>query len=298
VLTSFAQLEKLAKEKESVKLALVAGYDGESLGAVMQAKKDDIAEPILVGVEKKIREIAKQEGIDISKAQILDSPLGEEAMTACQLVHDGGAGALMKGKVSSSAILKALLDKRFDLRGSGLISHIILLENPNYHKFFLISDAGFVIAPTLSDKVGIVKNAVGAMHKLGVHRPKVAMIAAVEVVNYEHMPATVDAAIISQMARRGQLGECEVDGPFAFDNAISKESAKIKGINSPVAGDADIIILPNIETGNVLYKSLMFLSNTKSAGVVVGSKVPVVLLSRADNEECKFYSIALASVCS
>jgi phosphate butyryltransferase len=213
-------------------------------------------------------------------------------------VHDGGAGALMKGKVSSSAILKALLDKRFDLRGSGLISHIILLENPNYHKFFLISDAGFVIAPTLSDKVGIVKNAVGAMHKLGVHRPKVAMIAAVEVVNYEHMPATVDAAIISQMARRGQLGECEVDGPFAFDNAISKESAKIKGINSPVAGDADIIILPNIETGNVLYKSLMFLSNTKSAGVVVGSKVPVVLLSRADNEECKFYSIALASVCS
>lgn len=298
MITSFAQLGKFAKEKESVNLALVAPYDGESLSAVMHAKQEEIAEPILVGEKERVRKTAKSEGLDISGAELIDCPPGEEALTACRIASDGSAGALMKGKVSTGSILRALLDKRFNLRGSDLLSHIILLENPNYPKLFLISDAAMVVAPTLSDKVAIIKNAVSAMHRLGVEKPKVAMVAAIERVNYEHMPATVDAAIIAQMGRRGQLGNCEVDGPFGFDNAISAESARIKGVVSPVAGDADIFILPDIEAGNILYKALMFLSPTKSAGIVVGAKVPVVLLSRADNEECKFYSIAMASVCS
>lgn len=296
---SFEELLKKAKDVKSVKLALVGAHDPEGLSAVMHASRQDVVDPIFVGYENAVNEASEEEGVDISGIDIVE-PDDPDLMAnkACELICDGEAGALMKGKVSTGSILKAVLNKKYGLRGPGLLSHVILLENPHYHKLFLMSDAAMVINPSLSDKVAITKNAIGVMQKLGIEEPKVAMIAAIEKVNYEHMPATVDSAILAQMGRRGQFGEAIVDGPFALDNAISKESARIKGVESPVAGEADIVILPDIEAGNVLYKSLMWLSDTKSAGIVVGSKVPVVLLSRADSEEDKYHSIAMASLCS
>jgi len=298
MIKNFAELVKKAKGGKKTVLALVGAYDGESLSAVMHARGEGIIEPILVGPEDKIKKVADKDGINIDGLEIVEPGAEGEAHTACQLVSEGRVHTLMKGKVDTGAILKAVLDKRYNLKGEGLLSHVLLLENPKYHKLFILTDAAMVIAPDLSQKIEITKNAIDIMHKLGVEKPKVAFICAVEKVNYEHMPATVDAAIISQMSARGQLGDAIVDGPLAFDNAISKEAAEIKGIKSEVCGDIDIAVLPDIEAANALYKGLMFLSDTKSAGIIVGSKAPVVLLSRADSDECKYYSIMLAGLVS
>ncbi|MGQ9707121.1 MAG: bifunctional enoyl-CoA hydratase/phosphate acetyltransferase [bacterium] len=298
MINNFAELINKAKGGKKTVLALVGAYDGESLSAVLHARDEGIIEPVLVGPEDKIMKVADKESINIDGLEIVEPGAEGEAHTACQLVSDGRAHTIMKGKVDTGAILKAVLDKRYNLKGEGLLSHILLLENPKYHKLFILTDAAMVIAPDLAQKIEITKNAISVMHKLGVEKPKVAMICAIEKVNYEHMPATIDAAIISQMSARGQFGNAIIDGPLAFDNAISKEAADTKGIKSDVCGDIDIAILPDIEAANALYKGLMFLSDTKSAGIIVGSKAPVVLLSRVDSDECKYYSIMLAGLVS
>ncbi len=298
MLKDFSELVKRAEGGEKTRLALVGAQDGEALGAVVNAARKGTVEPILVGSSDAVKKTAEVEGINISGYEIVEPGDDGDAHTACQLVVDGRAQALMKGRVSTGDILRAVLDKRYNLRGKGLLSHVLLLENPNYHKLFILTDAAMVVKPDLKQKIEITKNAVEVMHKLGVEKPKVGMICAVEKVNYEHMPDTVDAAIISQMSVRGQMGNCVIDGPLAFDNAISKTAAEIKGIDSPVAGDIDIAVLPDIEAANALYKGLMFLSDTKSAGIIVGSKVPIILLSRADTEECKYYSILLGGLVS
>ncbi|RLC39360.1 MAG: phosphate butyryltransferase [Candidatus Coatesbacteria bacterium] len=298
MLKDFSELVKRAEGGEKTRLALVGAQDGEALGAVVNAARKGTVEPILVGSSDAVKKTAEVEGIDIDGYEIVEPGDDGDAHTACQLVVDGRAQALMKGRVSTGDILRAVLDKRYNLRGKGLISHVILLENPRYHKLFIMTDVAMVVKPDLKQKIEITKNAVEVMHKLGVEKPKVGMICAVEKVNYEHMPDTVDAAIISQMSIRGQMGNCIIDGPLAFDNAISKTAAEIKGIDSPVAGDIDIAVLPDIEAANALYKGLMFLSDSKSAGIIVGSKVPIILLSRADTEECKYYSILLSGLVS
>ncbi len=214
--------------------------------------------------------------------------------TSVKLIHDGHADILMKGHLSTALMLKGVLNKDWGLRNKPLLSHFAIFDIPQYHKLLAITDVAMNIAPNLQDKIGIINNAVDFFHKLNVPKPKIAALAAVEMVN-EKMQATLDAALLSIMQRRGQIRNCIIDGPLAFDNAISFESKEHKGITGPVAGDADILLVPDIEAGNVLYKSFVFFANAKVASVVVGASAPIVLTSRADNEDTKLNSIMLAA---
>jgi phosphate butyryltransferase len=195
---------------------------------------------------------------------------------------------------STANFLKGLLDKNNGMRSGQVISHLAVFESPNYHKLFMMSDAAMNIAPDLSAKIAITQNAIMAAKKMGLTRPKVAIISAIEKVNPEGIPSSADAAIIAKMADRGQIADAIIDGPLAVDNALSALSCQVKGLKTPVAGDTDICIVPNIETGNVFYKLLTIMGNAKVAGIIVGASVPVVLTSRADSDESKFLSIVTA----
>ncbi|MCX7022279.1 MAG: bifunctional enoyl-CoA hydratase/phosphate acetyltransferase, partial [bacterium] len=218
----------------------------------------------------------------------------DAAETAASLVGAGRSAVLRKGSVSSKAYLRAVLNEANGLRTGRLLSHVMVAAVPAYHKLLFLTDAALNIAPTLAEKADIVRNAVDVARILGVARPKVAALAAVEKVNLPDMPATGDAAALAVMARRGQLGDCIVDGPLAFDNAISKESARIKGIESEVAGDADVLLCPDIESANILYKCLVYFSGAEAGAVIVGAAAPVVLTSRADDALTKYLSIVTA----
>ncbi|MCM1992479.1 phosphate butyryltransferase [Oceanirhabdus seepicola] len=292
-----ALLEK-AKAGKKITLAVAAAEDKPVLQAVCEAVKEGIVDAILVGDEKEICEIAKNEKLDIKDMRIIHADnVKEAARLAVKCVKDGEAQFLMKGLLGTSVLLKAVLNKEEGLRGGGLLSHVMVYESSAYHKLLLLTDGGMVTYPELSDKVGLINNAVKVAKALEVETPKVAPLCAVEVVN-PSMPATLDAAALVQMNRRGQIKGCIIDGPLAFDNAISKEAAEHKGIVSDVAGDADILLVPNIEAGNLLGKSLTYMGGAVSAGVVMGAKCPIVLVSRADSAKSKLYSIALSAMIS
>jgi len=262
----------------------------------MAAKKKYI-EAILVGNAAEIKKIAeKNKKIDISQFEIINEINDSEAVAkAVKLVHYGEADILMKGNVGTATLLKGVLNKEWGLRKNEVLSHIALFEVQVYHhKLISLTDVAMNIAPDLNTKIGIINNSVEFLKKLGVETPKVAVLGAVELVN-ESMPATIDAALLSKMAERGQIKGCIIDGPLAFDNAISAESAKHKGIKSIVAGDADLLLLPDIEAGNVLYKAFVFFAKAKVAAVVLGARAPIVLTSRSDSEESKLDSIVLAA---
>lgn len=277
------------------RLAVAAAADEPVLEAVMNATKEGIIIPVLVGNKDLITEICKRIGFNLSGVDIIDEPEGYKAsVKAVQLIREGKADIMMKGHVSTGPMLKAILDKENGLRKGRLLSHIALYESPYYHKLLGVTDAAMNVAPDFNEKVDILNNAVEAFHKLGVSEPKVAVISAVETVNPK-MEATVHAAMLSMMNRRGQIRKCLVDGPLAIDNAVSKEAANHKGIVSDVAGDADILLTPDINSGNVLYKTMGFLGGAVSAAVLMGATVPVVLTSRSDSERSKMLSIALAA---
>lgn len=293
---TFESLFEKAKKNGPKKIAVAVAQDEDVLGAVKLAYENKIVDPILVGDEEKIREIAKELGFDLSDIEVIDEKDGAiAARKATELVSSGKACVLMKGLIDTSIIMKQVLDHEIGLRTGNVISHIALFEVPTYHKMFIVTDAAMLIAPDLNQKKGIIENAVSIAHKLGVEMPKVAVLAAKEKVS-EKMEATVHAKLLKEMNERGEIKGCIVDGPFALDNAVSKESARIKGIKSEVAGDADILLVPDIEAGNVLYKALTFLANAKSAGLIVGARNPIVLTSRADSEEAKLNSIVLATL--
>ncbi|TJX65212.1 phosphate butyryltransferase [Soehngenia saccharolytica] len=293
---TFESLFEKAKNNGPKKIAVAVAQDEDVLGAIKLAHENKIVDPILVGDEEKIREIAKEIGFDLSNIEIIDEKDGSlAARKATELVSSGKACVLMKGLIDTSIIMKQVLDHEIGLRTGNVISHIALFEVPTYHKMFIVTDAAMLIAPDLNQKKGIIENAVSIAHKLGVETPKVAVLAAKEKVS-EKMEATVHAKLLKEMNERGEIKGCIVDGPFALDNAVSKESARIKGIKSEVAGDADILLVPDIEAGNVLYKALTFLANAKSAGLIVGARNPIVLTSRADSEEAKLNSIVLATL--
>jgi phosphate butyryltransferase len=218
----------------------------------------------------------------------------EAAETAVRLVSHGEADVLMKGMVSTSVLLKSVLHKEYGLRTGNVLSHIAGFEMPGREKVLFLTDAAMNIAPDLKEKVQIVENAVSALHQMGMKKPKAALLAAVETVN-PAMPATLDAAAITQMNRRGQIGGCVVDGPLGFDNAVSAEAAARKKIMSPVAGDADIIVAPEIETGNSLYKSFTYIGKATAGGMIVGARAPIVLTSRTDTEKSRLLSIVMAA---
>ncbi len=295
MLKSLTDLVDLAKQKETKRLAVAAAADKPVLEAVKDATQNGIIIPVLVGDKKEIESIAGTIGFDLSSVEIYDEPNAAKAcVKAVSLIREAKADILMKGLVSTAPLLKAVLDKENGLRKGATLSHFALIESPYYHKLIGVTDAAMNIAPEFKEKVDILNNAVDAMHGLGVEMPKVAVLGPVEVVNPK-IDSTSHAAMLTVMNNRKQIKGCLVDGPFAIDNAVSKEAAKHKGIESEVAGDADILMTPELNSGNILYKTLMFMGGCTSAAVIMGAKVPIVLTSRADSEKSKMMSIAMAA---
>jgi phosphate butyryltransferase len=278
-------------------LALACPYGDDAIGAIIGAKREGIVRAILIGDEGRIRTVAEQDGYDLSGIDIVDEKSDEKAVEkSVRMVSSGEADLLMKGLVKTSSLLKAVLDKEWGLRTGSLLSHLFLFEIPNLERRVIgISDGGMNTYPDLNAKAKIIENAVACYHKIGIPQPKIAALAAVEAVNPE-MQATLDAAALAKMNERGQIKGCIVDGPLALDNAISEESAKIKGINSPVAGNADMLLVPDIESGNFIGKVLLYMTEGKGAGVILGARKPIVLTSRFDSMQTKLLSIALGAV--
>ena len=274
--------------------AIAYPCDESSLSGAIEAARLGLILPILVGPAATITEVARSKGIDLHAAEIVEADTARaSANRAVELVRLGQAELVMKGSLHSDEVLAAVINKETGLRTGRRLSHAFLMDIPTYHKVLIVTDAAINIAPTLEDKVDICQNAIDLAKTFGVARPKVAILAAVETVNSK-MPATLDAAALCKMADRGQIKGGILDGPLAFDNAISRVAAMTKGIVSEVAGDPDILLAPDLEAGNMMAKMLSFLANSDSAGLVLGARVPVILTSRADSVEARIASCAVA----
>ncbi|HAP43032.1 MAG TPA: phosphate butyryltransferase [Spirochaetaceae bacterium] len=284
-----------ALKKGKKRIALAAAQEESAMEAIVDAAKHGLAEPILIGDLAIIKQLAADLKADISGWLLIEEKdYAKAAAKAVELVKSGQADLVMKGILDTSVLLKAVLNKENGLNIGRLTSHVAVMEVPTYHKLFIVSDAAININPDLPGMLDIIANAVQVSKALGVEMPKVALLAAVEKVNADKMPCTATAAVISMMNQRGQIKGCLIDGPLALDNAISAESVKIKKIVSDVAGDADVLVAPDIEAANILYKCLLDLGQAKGASIVVGAAKPVILTSRADTAETKLASIALA----
>lgn len=290
---SFNDVIKYAKERGPKTISVACSQDKEVLIAVDMAKKEGIANAILVGDLEKTKDIARELNIDLDGYELIDEKdLAQASLNAVSLVSEGKADMVMKGLVDTSIILKAVLNKEVGLRTGNILSHVAVFDVNGYDRLFFITDAAMNLSPDLQGKKQIIENACVVAHALDIETPKVAAICAKEKVNPK-MQDTVDAKDLEEMCANGEIKGCIVGGPFALDNAVSEEAAKHKGMSHPIAGKADILLAPDIEAGNILYKSLVFFSETKNAGVIVGAKAPIILTSRADSEETKLNSIAL-----
>ena len=289
-------LKKLKGDKR-VTLSVAAAHDEEVLLAIKSAVEMEIITPILIGEENKIREISKEINFDLSKFKIINKETIEEcAEIAVKLVSSGEVDFVMKGLLDTSVILKAVLNKEWGLRTDSLLSHVMVYEVPSYDKLLVTTDGGMNIAPDYNQKVKILKNAIEATKPLGLKHIKVACLAAKEKVNSK-MQATVDARALQEAGERGEFGkDVTVEGPLAFDLAVSKEAAKVKGFKSKVSGETDIMLMPTIEVGNGIGKALTYFAGAKSAGIIMGAKAPIVLVSRADSHQSKLYSIAYGAL--
>ena len=279
---------------EPVRAAVAHPCDQSSLTAAVEAAEAGLIEPILVGPEAKIRSVAEQFGLDIRPYRLVDAPHSHAAAAAAvEIVRSGQAETLMKGSLHTDELMGEVVRKDTGLRTERRISHVFIMDVPTYPKPLAVTDAAINIFPDLETKVDIVQNAIDMARALGRERPKVAILSAVETVTPK-IPSTIDAAALCKMAERGQITGGLLDGPLAFDNAISKEAAEIKGIRSEVAGDADILVVPDLEAGNMLAKQLSFLANADAAGIVLGARVPIILTSRADTVRARMASCAVA----
>ena len=293
---NFDELLSKVKGCKRKKLAVAVAQDKPVLEAVNEAKKMGIADAILVGDKDKIKEVASTIDMDLSQFEIHhEADPKKAALDAVQLVSTGKADMLMKGLIDTATFLRSVLNKEVGLRTGKVMSHVAVFEIKGYDRLIFLTDVAFNTYPELKEKVQIVNNAVKVAHACGIECPKVAPVCAVEVVN-PNMPATLDAALLSKMSDRGQIKGCIVDGPLALDNALSEEAAKHKGVTGPVAGKADILLLPNIDSGNIMYKTLTYTSDVKNGCLLVGTSAPVILTSRADSFETKVNSIALAAI--
>ena len=293
---NFDDLLSRVKECKRKKVSVAVAQDEPVLEAIKAAKEQGIADAILVGDKNKIKEIADSIGMDITQFEVIHEPdVKKAALFAIQLVSSGRADMVMKGLVDTATFLRSVLNKEVGLRTGKVMSHVSVFEIEGFDRLIFLTDAAFNTYPDLKAKVQIVQNSVSVAHACGIECPKVAPVCAVEVVNPD-MPATIDASLLSKMNDRGQIKGCVVDGPLALDNALSEEAAHHKGITGPVAGKADVIMLPNIETANVMYKTLTYTSNSRNGGILVGTSAPVILTSRAASFETKVNSIALAAV--
>jgi phosphotransacetylase len=291
----YERLLERCKGLEPVPTAVAHPCDASALAGAIEAAEAGLIIPSLVGPAAKIREIAAAEKLDLGGTEIVDALHSHaSAAQAVALVREGRAELLMKGSLHTDELLGAVVARETGLRTGRRLSHVFIMDIPTYHKVLLVTDGAINIAPTLEDKVDIVQNAIDLVLSLGRETPKVAILAAVETVS-SRMPATIDAACLCKMAERGQIRGGLLDGPLAFDNAISKEAARIKGIQSPVAGDPDIVLAPDLEAGNILAKQLSFLARADSAGIVLGARVPIILTSRADSVRSRIASAAVAT---
>ncbi len=292
-ITTFAQLMEEAREVGPKTVAIAAAQEKEILLAAQDAEAQELCECVLVGDRAAIKEIAQENSIDIRRMMIIHEPkLKQAARKVMELVHLGHAQMAMKGGIETGDFLRAALDKEVGLRVGRLLTHVGIFEIPGFDRLIFISDAGVVVAPTMEQKIEIVQNAIYVAQRLGVEQPRVAILAATEMVNPK-IPTTLDAANLSKMADRGQIKGGLIDGPLALDNAISLESARIKGIKSDVAGRADILIPPDVEAANVLAKAITYFAKGNMAGVVVGGKSPIIVASRSDPHQTKLVSMAL-----
>lgn len=293
------KLEELLEVKydSKMKLVVVASHDREVLHAVSDARKLGIVDPILIGDEKKTIDIINKYGYKLSDCEIInETDLVKASTIGVKMVNDHKANFIMKGLVDTSILLKEVLNREYGLRTDSLLSHVMIYEIPSYHKLVYLTDGGMNLYPSLTDKVNIINNCFKVCKSLGSVEMKVACLAAKEKVNPK-MEATVHGNELKKMYLEGKFEEgVVVDGPLALDLAISKEAAKIKGFESTVAGDADVLLVPTIEMGNGIGKSITYFAGGKSAGVVMGAKAPIVLVSRADDHQAKLYSIALGSI--
>ena len=283
-----------AAKGEPGRLAVAVAQDSYVLDAVIKAAEQNIVEPVLVGDAEEIRTVLTKLGAAPTAYRIIDEPDKAEAcMVAARLVRDGEADFIMKGIVDTAVIMRAILNRDNGLRTGRTISDVLALQIEGFDRLFLVTDPAMSIAPTLEQKADLIRNAVQIAHVLGNECPKVAALAAVEKVN-EKMSCTVEAAELAAMNQRGEIEGCVVDGPLQFDNVVSEEAAKHKGIESPVAGKADVLLVPDIEAGNMLVKAAEYFGHAKKAGVIVGAKAPVALTSRASSAESKLYTLAIA----
>lgn len=296
MIKTFKELIEIVKAGELQTISVAVAQDKDVLSAVNNAYKMGIANAILVGDKEKIEEIAFEIGMDINNFEVIDIKDKTEACTqAIKLVRDKKASLPMKGFVETSDILKAVLNNDTGLRTGNLINHVGVLEVAGYDRLFILSDSAMTIAPTLENKVDIINSSVRIAHALGNEEPKVAVLCAVEKVNPK-MPATLDADKLTKMNEEGFIKGCLVKGPLAIDNAVCAEAAKHKGIKHPVAGNADILIAPDIEAGNILNKSMEYFARAEKAGVIMGAKTPIILTSRASSDISKLNSIALGAL--
>jgi phosphate acetyltransferase len=292
--TAFQRLIRHVKDWERIPTAVCHPCGKEALEGALDAARIGLIDPILVGPEAKIRDVAANLNLDLGPYRLVDALHSHDAAAkAVALCRSGEAAALMKGSLHTDELMAAVVPSTTGLRTERRISHVFAMDVPTYPRPLFITDAAINIAPTLEDKVHILKNAIDLAHALNIAQPKVAILSAVETVNPK-IPATLDAAALCKMADRGQIEGALLDGPLAFDNAVSKEAARIKGIESSVAGEADILLAPDLEAGNMLAKQLSYLGRADSAGIVLGARVPIILTSRADSAEARLASCAVA----
>ena len=292
----FHRLVEVAQQHAPVKVAVAHPCDEVSLESVVEAAELRLVEPILVGPEQRIRSLATEHSLDISGFEIVDAEYSHEsAAKAVELVREGRAEALMKGSLHTDELMAAVVRRETGLRTARRISHCFVMDVPDHDQPLIITDAAVNIAPSLKDKVDIIQNAIDLAHALGQKEVRVAVLSAMESVNPD-VPSTLEAAALCKMADRGQITGALIDGPLALDNAISPEAAAIKKISSPVAGRASVLVVPDLEAGNMLAKSLSFLADADAAGIVLGAKVPIILTSRADEEMARLASCAVAQL--
>jgi len=296
MIRSMKQLTQAAAASQPLRMAVACAADAPVLEAVKLACDRNIIIPVLIGDKEKISEEARKVDVDVSEWEIIDIPDKKDACEeAVKLAGENKVSLIMKGMVDTSVIMKAVLNKTYALCSGGVLSHVGVIEVEGFDRLFYVTDSAINIAPDLDAKAAIINNAVQVAHALGNPEPKVAALCAVEKIN-EKMPCTLDAAKLEEMNKEGKIKGCVIGGPFALDNAVSREAAAHKGITDSVAGNADILFVPDIEAGNLLIKSMEYFAHAKKAGVIMGARIPVVLTSRATAPESKMYSIAIGKV--
>lgn len=296
VIKSIKELFDKAKEKGPKRCVVAAGEDEVVIKALYEAMKNNIAKGILFGKRNKIKEICRKENIDLNSFEVVDCGEEKSIEEAVKFVREEG-DFLLKGKTSTTKFLRGVLSKKYGLRTHRTLSHIAIIEPKEYGKLLFVTDGGMNITPRLAVKIDIINNAIDIAHSLGIEKPKIALLAAVETVNPK-MKETMDWATITQMAERGQIKGALIDGPLALDLAVSRDAAKLKNVGGEVVGDADILVVPDIACGNIFAKGLIYLGGAKACGIIAGASRPVVMLSRADTPEIKLYSIALGALVS